>query len=65
MKDPKATIALEGITGQPDFDPQTGARVDTGSLYCFNPNLNVSFSVQRFEPETGAFDGSFDCFPGF
>jgi len=65
LKDPKSIIALDGVTGPPDFDPKTGARVDTGSLYCFNPNLSVSFSVERFEPEAGAFEGSFDCFAGF
>jgi hypothetical protein len=66
---PNSTIELDGTLGPPNFDPKTGARIDDGSVFCFEDNaqtgLRLRSEVLRFSHDTGLLSGSFPCFLGF
>jgi hypothetical protein len=57
-------ITLLGTLGPPDFDP-FGARIDTASVFCFDAAGSARSQVLRYDAATGAFVGTFSCFPGF
>jgi hypothetical protein len=65
-----ATIRLNGTLGPANFARQTGARVDVGSVFCFDENTAVRPQVLRYDPtpddrSPGRFTGTFPCFTGF
>ena len=67
--DANATIELDGTLGPPNFDPTTDARIDDGSVFCFEntpqTGLTLRTEVLRYHHDTRVFTGSFPCFPDF
>jgi hypothetical protein len=68
---PSATLTLNGTLGPPNFDHQTGVRVEAGSVFCFERPSDGSTlvalrnQVLRYDLGNKTFVGSFPCFPGF
>jgi hypothetical protein len=61
-------IALQGALGPPSFDPGTGARLGSGSLWCVDTregDQNRYIDGLRFDETTGELEGEFPCFDGF
>ena len=64
---PNQTIALSGTLGPPDYDPQTGVRAATPSVFCFSFQgvLNLEDQVLRYDREHDVFTGSYPCIDNF
>lgn len=63
---PANTIRLMGTLGPPDFDEAVGARVEPGSVTCFDEDAKVHHHVLRYNRDNDEFDGDFTpCFAGF
>jgi hypothetical protein len=57
-------IRLVGTMGEPNFNQQTGIRVNRASLYCF-PFSSQAPHQQVQTYEGGMWVGDFDCYQGF
>jgi hypothetical protein len=57
-----------GALGPPDIDKEYGAWRSVGSVYCYTPSgssVAPKYDVLRYDRNTGALGGTFDCFIGF
>jgi hypothetical protein len=68
LGEPGASISLYGTLGAPDFDPETGVRRATPSVFCFEALQEIVLTkndVLRYEREAGVFTGDYPCIDGF
>jgi hypothetical protein len=68
LADPEKSIALHGTLGAPDFDPETGVRRATPSVFCFEMLQELvltHYDVLRFDRELGVFTGEYPCLDDF
>ena len=63
----KAPIRLVGTMGEPNFNQQTGTRVNRAALYCFASSVSQTPAQQVQVYDGGSWVGDFDrnCYPGF
>ncbi|HEX9296418.1 MAG TPA: hypothetical protein VF881_11295 [Polyangiaceae bacterium] len=66
-------IELIGTLGPPNFDTISGARIDTGAVFCFKPirdpsgqviGGDVAWNVLRYDLTTSSLTGDFTCYAG-
>lgn len=65
---PEETLSLNTTLGAPDFDPATGVRRATPSVFCFQKLQELILprsDVLRFDREDETFTGSYPCLDGF
>ncbi len=62
LQTPNSSITLNGTMGPPDFDPDTGARVSPGTVFCIDSASVDHADVLRLDGE-GHLVGDFPCFP--
>ncbi len=69
LSDADATIKLNSTLGPASFDPKTGVRAVSGSVFCFEPSggdVTLRTDVLRYDAQTQQLVGDkFDCFSGF
>jgi nucleoside-diphosphate-sugar epimerase len=63
---PSNSVRLVGTMGPPDFNTSTGARIESGSITCFDENATVQSHVLRYNRVTESFEGELTpCYAGF
>jgi hypothetical protein len=63
LANPDARLSLYGASGEPDFHLPTGARIQYGSVWCIDENLDWAPDEMRYDPVTEALVGTLSCFP--
>jgi hypothetical protein len=61
LETPGSSIVLNGAMGPPNFDPQTGAREEPGTVFCVDELHRVRSDVLRLDAD-GDLIGVFPCF---
>jgi hypothetical protein len=61
LEGPGSSIVLNGALGPPNFDPQTGAREEPGTVWCVDKKRAIHNDVLRLDAQ-GNLTGSFPCF---
>ena len=61
LEEAGSSIVLNGTMGPPDFDPDTGARVQPGTVWCVDQSRKMNMDVLRVDAE-GRLVGNFPCF---
>jgi hypothetical protein len=68
LADPERSISLYGTLGAPDFDPDSGVRRATPSVFCFEILQELvlpHYDALRFDRELGVFTGEYPCLDDF
>ncbi|HEY3500204.1 MAG TPA: hypothetical protein VGK73_36185 [Polyangiaceae bacterium] len=60
LETPGSSIVLNGAMGPPNFDPQTGAREEPGTVWCVDESQTLHTDVLRLVD--GTLEGTFPCF---
>jgi hypothetical protein len=58
---PGSSIVLNGTMGPPNFDPQTGARREPGTVWCVDEQRVIHDDMLRLDTD-GHLTGTFPCF---
>jgi hypothetical protein len=62
LREPTATLRLEGTLGPADFDQTTGVARIGGSVWCLREDGSYAYDVLRFNRVTQDLDGTVPCF---